>query len=92
MRQEALRVSRDLSGETAAPLSALLLDVWISAHFKTICKDPTSGAPYLLLNNCIEELKRMYSLLILVPGTLDEIKDVLKLCLDQCGKFFAQNN
>lgn len=85
MSEEAVRVEEYLSHETAAPLSKLLYDVWVSAHYRAVARHESSGAPFLIMGDQVEELHRMYSLFTRVPGAVEELKDVMRQCLDEYG-------
>lgn len=74
-----------LSDETEAPLSKLLYDVWIAAHCRAVARNETSGGPFLIMHDCVRELNLMYFLFVRVPGALEELKDVMKHCLDDYG-------
>ncbi|OEH78830.1 hypothetical protein cyc_01443 [Cyclospora cayetanensis] len=83
MTQESFLVASHLSEETAIPLSQLLFSVWIAAHYKALANDPHTGAPFLMRNNKLEELHRMYCLFARVPGALEELKDTMKKTLEE---------
>ncbi|XP_026190082.1 cullin-3A [Cyclospora cayetanensis] len=85
MTQESFLVASHLSEETAIPLSQLLFSVWIAAHYKALANDPHTGAPFLMRNNKLEELHRMYCLFARVPGALEELKDTMKKTLEEYG-------
>ena len=81
-------VAAHLSDETGPPLSNLLYEVWIGAYYRAVARNETSGGPFLIMQGLVEELHRMYCLFSRVPGALEELKDVLKQCLDEFGTTF----
>lgn len=90
MSEESLRVAAHLSDETGAPLSKLLYDVWVAAHYRAVARNEASGGPFLIMHDRVEELHRMYCLFIRVPGALEELKEVMKQCLDEYGTNLVQ--
>lgn len=85
MTEESVRVAKYLSDATGGPLATLLYDVWIATHYRAVALNESSGGPFLIKNDLVEELHRMYCLFSRVPGALEELREVMKQCLDESG-------
>ncbi|KAL8440423.1 hypothetical protein Efla_000311 [Eimeria flavescens] len=86
MSEESVRVVSHMNEETGPPLTKLLYGVWIAAHYRAVASNATSGGPFLIRNDCLEDLHRMYCLFSRVPGAVDELKEVMKRSLEDYGQ------
>ncbi|PFH32762.1 putative cullin 3 [Besnoitia besnoiti] len=86
INEEAKRVEDYLDADTAAPLRALMEDVWLGQHYKTLVYNPNSGCAHLFHSDKIGDLARMHRLFSAVPGALEEVRQVMKDSITKYGE------
>ncbi|KFH11576.1 putative cullin 3, partial [Toxoplasma gondii MAS] len=91
IREEARRVEEYLDPETTAPLRALMEDVWLGQHFKTLVYNPNSGCTHLFQADKIADLARMHRLFSSVPGALEEVRQVMKESITKYGEAIVRD-
>ncbi|CBZ52509.1 hypothetical protein NCLIV_022980 [Neospora caninum Liverpool] len=91
IREEAQRVEDYLDPETATPLRALMEEVWLGQHFKTLVYNPNSGCAHLFQADKLADLARMHRLFSTVPGALEEVRQVMKDCITKYGESIVRD-
>ncbi|KAL8274169.1 hypothetical protein Esti_002011 [Eimeria stiedai] len=80
------KVAAVLNEQTGAPLSQLLYELWIGAHYASITADEASGGPFLIRNNHIEDLHRMFCLFSRVREAVERLQSMMRKCLEEEGQ------